>query len=63
MQPLDNEYLKSIQFNINANVKNVKWGKFNFTNTSGNIMHNDLVFQARSLKGEIAKGGFLLDGH
>ena len=62
LQEIDNEYLKNIRFTIDANVKKVKWGKFNFRNVSGNLSHNNLVFNSQKIVAETGSGGFVLSG-
>ena len=59
---IDNEYLKDIQFNLNAKVKYFNWGKFKIHNATGNLRHNNLVFTSNKLQGEIGNGGFNLSG-
>ena len=59
---MDNSYLKNIQFHINAKAKKVKWGKFNFKNTTGDVRLNDFVFTSPKIQGEIGDGRFNVHG-
>lgn len=59
---IENDYLKYVQFDLNANAQKVKWGKFNFSNVSGNVSHNDLIFVSSNIKGEIGNGSFGMNG-
>ena len=59
---IDNEYLRNISFNLDANVKMIKWGKFNFKNSSGTLKHNNLLFTAPKIIAEIGGGGFNISG-